>query len=47
MEQNKEYTLARLILRLANRIVKHRDRNEKEQCLPTAPASSLQYIQAR
>ena len=30
MEQNKEYTLARLILRLANRIVKNRDRHVKE-----------------
>ena len=29
MEQNKEYTLARLILRLANRIVKNRTATSK------------------
>ena len=36
MEQNKEYTLARLILRLANRIVKNRDRHVKELGLTTS-----------
>ena len=44
MEQNKEYTLARLILRLANRIVKNRDRHVKELGLTTEQADSLLFF---
>ena len=44
MEQNKEYTLARLILRLANRIVKKRDRHVKELGLTTEQADSLLFF---
>ena len=47
MEQNKEYTLARLILRLANRIVKNRDRHVKELGLTTELNRSLSSRQTK
>lgn len=44
MEKNKEYILARLILRIANQIVKNRNDQMKKLGLTTAQADSLLFF---
>lgn len=44
MEQNREYVIARQIVKLANTIIKRRDSHLKELDLTAGQADSLQFI---